>query len=197
MIWFSYWPFPRQNPVWAQECTDSSIPDALWHGQGRAHLHSGKFGLIKNTTINLWLQGALTEISRLAISRKTGARGLRAIIEKLLLDVMFEIPGRIKWGSFYVFSRLQCGECWGNRGSCEGDVCSYFLLLSGKLFVAVFQHNFLKLACWRRLQRRLLRTLRTWREPAPSLRQVEAGTPGICPEQHFTPRLARGELQVI
>jgi len=38
-------------------------------------------------------QGALTEISRLAISRKTGARGLRAIIEKLLLDVMFEIPG--------------------------------------------------------------------------------------------------------
>lgn len=37
--------------------------------------------------------GALTEISRLAISRKTGARGLRAIIERLLLDVMFEIPG--------------------------------------------------------------------------------------------------------
>jgi len=37
--------------------------------------------------------GALTEIARLAISRKTGARGLRAILEKLLLDVMFEIPG--------------------------------------------------------------------------------------------------------
>merc|ERR1712002_157949 len=37
--------------------------------------------------------GALTEIARLAISRKTGARGLRAIMEKLLLDVMFEIPG--------------------------------------------------------------------------------------------------------
>jgi len=37
--------------------------------------------------------GALTEVAKLAISRKTGARGLRAIIEKLLLDVMFEIPG--------------------------------------------------------------------------------------------------------
>merc|ERR1712133_300351 len=37
--------------------------------------------------------GALTEIARLAISRKTGARGLRAILEKLLLDAMFEIPG--------------------------------------------------------------------------------------------------------
>ena len=31
----------------------------------------------------------------MAISRKTGARGLRGIIEKLLLDVMFEIPGNV------------------------------------------------------------------------------------------------------
>merc|ERR1719400_2936542 len=38
-------------------------------------------------------QEALAEISKLAISRKTGARGLRGIIEKLLSDVMFEIPG--------------------------------------------------------------------------------------------------------
>ena len=37
---------------------------------------------------------ALMEISKMAINKKTGARGLRAILEKLLLDVMFEIPGR-------------------------------------------------------------------------------------------------------
>ena len=37
---------------------------------------------------------ALMEISTMAISKKTGARGLRAILEKLLLDVMFEIPGK-------------------------------------------------------------------------------------------------------
>ena len=37
---------------------------------------------------------ALMEISKMAISKKTGARGLRAIMEKLLLDVMFEIPGK-------------------------------------------------------------------------------------------------------
>jgi len=36
---------------------------------------------------------ALKAISRMAIQKKTGARGLRAIMEKLLLDVMFEIPG--------------------------------------------------------------------------------------------------------
>jgi ATP-dependent Clp protease ATP-binding subunit ClpX len=37
---------------------------------------------------------ALTFIARNAIERKTGARGLRAIIESLMLDVMFDIPSR-------------------------------------------------------------------------------------------------------
>ena len=37
---------------------------------------------------------AMLEIGRLAISKKTGARGLRSIMEKLLLDVMYEVPGR-------------------------------------------------------------------------------------------------------
>ncbi|XP_014255887.1 ATP-dependent Clp protease ATP-binding subunit clpX-like, mitochondrial isoform X2 [Cimex lectularius] len=36
---------------------------------------------------------ALRAISALAMERKTGARGLRAIMEKLLLETMFEIPG--------------------------------------------------------------------------------------------------------
>lgn len=37
---------------------------------------------------------ALTEIAKEAIKRKTGARGLRAILEELMLDVMYELPGR-------------------------------------------------------------------------------------------------------
>ena len=37
-------------------------------------------------------QDALEEIAKESIIRKTGARGLRSIIEELLLDVMFEIP---------------------------------------------------------------------------------------------------------
>ena len=36
--------------------------------------------------------GAFQAIARQAIERKSGARGLRAIIEALMLDVMFEIP---------------------------------------------------------------------------------------------------------
>lgn len=37
---------------------------------------------------------ALREISRKAIERKTGARGLRSIIENLMLDVMFDLPSK-------------------------------------------------------------------------------------------------------
>ncbi|MCG2840065.1 ATP-dependent Clp protease ATP-binding subunit ClpX [Sandaracinobacter sp. RS1-74] len=36
---------------------------------------------------------ALTEIARRAIERRTGARGLRSILEGILLDTMFELPG--------------------------------------------------------------------------------------------------------
>ena len=38
-------------------------------------------------------EGALKAISQKAIKRKTGARGLRAILEAILLDLMFELPG--------------------------------------------------------------------------------------------------------
>ncbi len=37
---------------------------------------------------------ALKSLAKMAIKRKTGARGLRAIIEHLMLDVMYEIPMR-------------------------------------------------------------------------------------------------------
>jgi len=38
---------------------------------------------------------ALKAVAREAIKRKTGARGLRAILENAMLDVMFEIPSMI------------------------------------------------------------------------------------------------------
>ncbi|MDX2232886.1 MAG: ATP-dependent Clp protease ATP-binding subunit ClpX [Hyphomonadaceae bacterium] len=38
-------------------------------------------------------EDALRAISRKAIARKTGARGLRSILESILLDTMFELPG--------------------------------------------------------------------------------------------------------
>lgn len=38
--------------------------------------------------------GALAAIARKALKRKTGARGLRAILEEVMLDVMYEIPSQ-------------------------------------------------------------------------------------------------------
>jgi len=39
-------------------------------------------------------EGALSAISKKAIKRKTGARGLRSILEEIMLDVMYEIPSQ-------------------------------------------------------------------------------------------------------
>lgn len=39
-------------------------------------------------------EDALHEVAKLAIDKKTGARGLRTILEKIMLDIMYEIPDR-------------------------------------------------------------------------------------------------------
>ena len=37
-------------------------------------------------------EDAIEEIADIAIKQKTGARGLRAIIEKMMMDFMYEVP---------------------------------------------------------------------------------------------------------
>lgn len=39
-------------------------------------------------------EGAVKEIAKKAIARKTGARGLRAIIEDIMLETMYDVPSR-------------------------------------------------------------------------------------------------------
>ena len=51
---------------------------------------------------------ALQEIANKAIERKTGARGLRSIIEETMMDVMFEIP-----------SQEKCQTCSNYKRSCR------------------------------------------------------------------------------
>ncbi len=61
-----------------------------------------KNALVKQFTKLLEMDGvqlefeddALNEIAKLAIERKTGARGLRAILEGIMLEVMYEVPSR-------------------------------------------------------------------------------------------------------
>ena len=43
-----------------------------------------------------WTEDAVREIAREALQRKVGARGLRMILEELMLDLMYHIPGNKK-----------------------------------------------------------------------------------------------------
>jgi ATP-dependent Clp protease ATP-binding subunit ClpX len=49
-------------------------------------------------------EGAIDAIADMAIKQKTGARGLRAIVERLMTDIMFEIPS-MKGGKQVVITR--------------------------------------------------------------------------------------------
>ena len=53
---------------------------------------------------------ALTAIANRAIKRKTGARGLRSIIEQALLDLMFELPGMKEVTKVVVDEKSVSGE---------------------------------------------------------------------------------------
>ena len=49
--------------------------------------------LFKMDNVELVLEkDAVEEIVELALSRKTGARGLRAILENIMMDAMYEVP---------------------------------------------------------------------------------------------------------
>ena len=41
-------------------------------------------------------EDAIREVAKTALNRKTGARGLRAILEQVMLDIMYDLPGNEK-----------------------------------------------------------------------------------------------------
>ena len=57
---------------------------------------------------------ALRELAKAALSRKTGARGLRAEMERLMTDVMYEAPGNAKMKKVVVTPKMieeRLGKC--------------------------------------------------------------------------------------
>ena len=57
---------------------------------------------------------ALKELARIALDRKTGARGLRAEMERLMTDVMYEAPGNDKMKKVVVTPKMireKLGSC--------------------------------------------------------------------------------------
>ena len=68
---------PRARPYRTQERLRQAVPGPLQHRRHRTGLH----------------RRSLEASAEQAISQKAGARGLRTILEKTLLDVMYELPG--------------------------------------------------------------------------------------------------------
>lgn len=53
---------------------------------------------------------ALKEIARQAMKRKTGARGLRSIVEEVLLDTMYELPDQENVSKILINAKVVSGE---------------------------------------------------------------------------------------
>ena len=53
---------------------------------------------------------ALSAVARKAMERKTGARGLRSIMEELLLDVMYDVPGQSDVSKVVIDDKVVRGE---------------------------------------------------------------------------------------
>jgi len=56
-------------------------------------------------------EGALVAISRKAYTQKTGARGLRAILEEVMLDVMFDVPSQKLIKEIVITEEVIMGKC--------------------------------------------------------------------------------------
>ena len=55
-------------------------------------------------------EDALREVAKIALERKTGARGLRAILEQTMLDVMYDVPSNDKVSKVIVTRASILGE---------------------------------------------------------------------------------------
>ncbi|MEZ6062031.1 MAG: ATP-dependent Clp protease ATP-binding subunit ClpX [Planctomycetaceae bacterium] len=55
-------------------------------------------------------EGALREIARMAKVRNTGARGLRSIVERVMFDIMYELPELERGQKFVITEEMVRGE---------------------------------------------------------------------------------------
>lgn len=87
--------FVGRLPVMAtlSELTDDELIEILT--QPRNALVRQYKKLFEMEDVHLrFTEGALRAIARQAISRKSGARGLRSIMENIMLDIMYELPSQ-------------------------------------------------------------------------------------------------------
>jgi len=89
--------------------TEDQLTQVLTEPKNAVLRQYKKFFELENAQLE-FTEEALREIARKAIVKKTGARGLRQIIENLMLDVMFDLPSRKDPREYVITARQVCGE---------------------------------------------------------------------------------------
>jgi ATP-dependent Clp protease ATP-binding subunit ClpX len=74
-----------------QELDEKSLMEILWQPKNALLKQYIKLFQMQEVVLK-FTKSAISSIAKLAIKRKTGARGLRSILENVLLDLMFELP---------------------------------------------------------------------------------------------------------
>jgi ATP-dependent Clp protease ATP-binding subunit ClpX len=75
------------------ELSEQALVDILTQPRNAITKQYEKFFELDGVKLD-WTKEALAEIARVALKQKTGARGLRSIMEKFMLQIMFDIPDR-------------------------------------------------------------------------------------------------------
>jgi len=76
-----------------EELSIDALVDILVHPRNALIKQYQKLFEIENVTLK-FTDGALKAVAQEAVRRKSGARGLRAILENIMLDVMYDIPSQ-------------------------------------------------------------------------------------------------------
>ncbi len=58
----------------------------------------------------IFTEDALAVVANKAISKGTGARGLRSIVEDVMLDIMFDLPEQPKGSKFVISDEVVLGD---------------------------------------------------------------------------------------
>ena len=87
--------FVGRLPVHAilKELDEDSLIEILTKPQNALIKQYVKLFAIQGVTLE-FNEDAIHAIAKKALQRKTGARGLRSILETVLLDIMFDLPGQ-------------------------------------------------------------------------------------------------------
>jgi ATP-dependent Clp protease ATP-binding subunit ClpX len=79
--------------VTLHELTEDDLMQVLTEPKNALVRQYGKLFEMENVKLD-FSDGALRAVAREALRRKSGARGLRSILESVMLDIMYEIPSQ-------------------------------------------------------------------------------------------------------